>query len=818
MKILELFRQWGFSAKLNPPQIKNNPVFTLLPWTGLIICLGYIFLSLSFVTPVQAGSPSLDVPELDLEISDSPDPVKIGQMLTYAITATNTGAADATNVIITSILDSNVNFVSADNGGAFAAGVVTWNNLGTLVPGASVTVNVTVTVISVPEKLLVNTAKVLSDEGATDCESETTLVIAPELVLEKRSSPAEPGEVMTYTIVVTNVGNADATNVVISDDLPLEVTFQSASDGGVHDGVNPNGMVTWPAIASLLPWEAVTRTLTVLVQDDLDCGTPITNTARAVAAEGVMAEDTITTSVQGGRITVLACEDKNADGACGPDEQPLPDGVQACLVDSEGQKTCQAVPAEFQAGSGVFTASLEFNGASQGYYPTIPSASVEILACEDKEITLPAVYPVHPKGIDIHEGLNKVYVAFQGPKVKINGGDDNDLNNYDWPYPFVAVINGETDQVIRTIPDGVDGISRKPWGVGVSGDKVYVGSGTGKITIIDANTDNVLANIDPGRPAKFTSPVVNPDNGWVYFPDRLGYLTIVDDMTIIYDLKIEKVTADELIQTPFELAVAQENPNGHPFVAFRDALEFPNTLNPFKFGGVDINPFGVTYHDVLESDGSTTGSPHAVGLWPSGPNGQSRLYMTYTDDDPRLHFGDPTYFPNPSKLLVYQFPPDNPQNITRIGEFDLGARDFAEVGLAYNLKTGDQMVGTYAGFAYDLGNGRSDADACNSGLRGGIYTLNFDGNPADGFAPTRVVGNLPFTPPTGTLDWRNPFEIAVNGDNGKIYIADRCWNDFDQGGQAGGGAVLVFDPQAEAVNTNPASVKSGLYLPHISRP
>jgi uncharacterized repeat protein (TIGR01451 family) len=71
--------------------------------------------------------------QADLEISkaDSPDPVTVGDNLTYTITVTNNGPDAAANVVVTDTLPSGVTFVSASPGCVHAAGVVTCN-LGTI--------------------------------------------------------------------------------------------------------------------------------------------------------------------------------------------------------------------------------------------------------------------------------------------------------------------------------------------------------------------------------------------------------------------------------------------------------------------------------------------------------------------------------------------------------------------------------------------------------------------------------------------------------------------------------------------------------------
>ena len=115
-------------------------------------------------------------------------------------------------------------------------------------------------------------------------------------------------------------------------------------------------------------------------------------------------------------ITVNACTDQNADGDCSDDfDGVAPLDVQACLDDDTN---CQTVPATFtNLAAGSYTPFLRFPGASQGYYPTTSRTPVDLGPEELAEVTLGAVYPFHPKGVAVHEQLNKVYVAFQGPTV-----------------------------------------------------------------------------------------------------------------------------------------------------------------------------------------------------------------------------------------------------------------------------------------------------------------------------------------------------------------------------------------------------------------
>src|SRR5262249_59277780 len=74
---------------------------------------------------------------------------------------------------------------------------------------------------------------------ATDIDR---LIAAPDLVVSKTDgvTTARPGDLLNYTLVISNVGNQDATNVIVSDILPPNTTFVSSSAGGTF----VNGTIT----------------------------------------------------------------------------------------------------------------------------------------------------------------------------------------------------------------------------------------------------------------------------------------------------------------------------------------------------------------------------------------------------------------------------------------------------------------------------------------------------------------------------------------------------------------------------------------------
>ncbi len=83
-------------------------------------------------TPTDTPTPPSSIADLAITKTDSPDPVAVGQPLTYTLTITNLGSSTATNVIVTDTLPSGVTFgsVTPSQGSCSANGQTIVCNLG----------------------------------------------------------------------------------------------------------------------------------------------------------------------------------------------------------------------------------------------------------------------------------------------------------------------------------------------------------------------------------------------------------------------------------------------------------------------------------------------------------------------------------------------------------------------------------------------------------------------------------------------------------------------------------------------------------------
>jgi len=177
------------------------------------------------------------------------------------------------------------------------------NYVYTLLPDTSFYVTAT----AVITEDTVNTALWVAADTADGYEAQATatatVTILPEADLAVvKTAPAEVtvGDTFTYTVVVTNNGPDDTTNVVAVDTLPAGVTFVSASAGCV----NAAGVVTC-TVGDLAADASVTLNIVVTAPDvEGDLVNTVVVTGDGIDPVDTNNTDTATTAVVPGILEV----------------------------------------------------------------------------------------------------------------------------------------------------------------------------------------------------------------------------------------------------------------------------------------------------------------------------------------------------------------------------------------------------------------------------------------------------------------------------------------------------------------------------------
>lgn len=184
-------------------------------------------------------------PAFVISKTDNDDTVAPGDVVVYAIDYQNSsslGNQDATGVVLTETVPSGATFNdSASTPGwtetPSGSGVYVYT-VGDLGSGDGGTVNFAVTINATQaagQTNIVNTVLIADDGGVTETASDSdTLVAAPDLAVTKTDNLTQvgAGQTLTYTIGYSNVGTQGATGVVLTDELPANLTFSSANNPG----------------------------------------------------------------------------------------------------------------------------------------------------------------------------------------------------------------------------------------------------------------------------------------------------------------------------------------------------------------------------------------------------------------------------------------------------------------------------------------------------------------------------------------------------------------------------------------------------------
>jgi len=199
------------------------------------------YASISTETPESRYDNNQDQEETEVDTTadvtiakaGEPDVVTTDDLLVYTLVCTNNGPHPALNVVVSDTLIPEIQFLEASPSPRPPTDTVLWWEIGTLLPDESRTIVVTTTVTAAAVDTFTNTVEISTTTPETNYDNnraDDPTNVAANVAIEKSGAPdlVAPGDKLVYTLVYTNEGPAAAENVVVSDTLIPEVSFESA--------------------------------------------------------------------------------------------------------------------------------------------------------------------------------------------------------------------------------------------------------------------------------------------------------------------------------------------------------------------------------------------------------------------------------------------------------------------------------------------------------------------------------------------------------------------------------------------------------------
>jgi uncharacterized repeat protein (TIGR01451 family) len=298
-------------------------------------------------------------------ISSSAANVAPGASVTLTITARNAGPNAADNVNETLQLPAGLSNVTVSSGVYNGqTGLVTFNGFGTLSPAGSA--SATVTFNAPAQGFVLATATVTttsSDLLPADNLAQTKVEVAPVAdVTTALTGPTTvaPGQVASYTVTTSSVGEAPAVGVVQRVSLPAGLSGVAVSNGGSYDAAS--GIVTFTLSGPLAKGSAQVNTISYTVPTGAASFAAVANVS-STTPETVLTNNTATV------VTTLQATSDLLVRVSGPATAVVGSAVTYALTTTNnGPSTAATVQPTLQLPTGLGTVVLNGGASNSGSY------------------------------------------------------------------------------------------------------------------------------------------------------------------------------------------------------------------------------------------------------------------------------------------------------------------------------------------------------------------------------------------------------------------------------------------------------------------
>ena len=488
-------------------------------------------------TCTTPGSFTVFTGTADLAVSVSgPGSATSGIAFTYTIGVNNLGPNSAGGVTVTSNIPAGVTHNSTSTGAPWSCGfssptlTCTATTLGT---GAAPNIAVNVTPAgtgTISDSANVSTSSTFDNNGVNDSAFAITTVgpAAADLAVTHSASPATAGVggTITYTVVTTNNGPSTATGLTITDVLPPNVTYSTATGATCNETA---GTVTC-TVASLGASSSLTINITTTANA---VGTATASaTATATETDGNAADNTnipASASVTGSTVIVTNTNDSGAGS------------LRQALIEANTGVCTATCNVQFAIGSGAQTIPLAsglptinvpivIDGTTQPGYSGTALISIDVnadttnvpgLNLTGSNSTLRALVVLHAHNHGVILGGSTGGNTIQSCAIKGNdlegihvtsgnntiGGATASLGNAvfaNGDSGIVLIGTTASNNIVRSNLIGVDTTGATAWANGIDGVQILDGASGNTIDLntISGNTNSGVYLTSSGAPTQ----------------------------------------------------------------------------------------------------------------------------------------------------------------------------------------------------------------------------------------------------------------------------------------------------------------------------
>lgn len=371
----------------------------------------------------------------DLAVTNAatPNPVLAGNNITYTQVVTNNGPLDAVNAVFTEAIPTNTTFQSLAFPAGWLCSTPAVNGMGNVtctnpdvakLAAGTFTLTVKVLASTGWGTQIVDVAGVtsgtsdpnLTNNSATATTSVTLSTLADDAITNTPSSTSVPaGSNITYTQIVTNNGPAASPNTTMTESLPANTSFVSATGPtgwacSLITTTTPNTINCSETTAPALPpGNTATITVVVTVIAGTTNGTIITDTASVVS--GVEDPNTGNNNATA-NVTVAAATQSDLSVTSAASPNPVTDGNNISYT----QIVTNNGPAATASGNATFTDTIPTNttfvsfavptGWNCGTLPAVGATGT--ISCTNTASFAPNTTASFPLVVKVNQGVPPV--------------------------------------------------------------------------------------------------------------------------------------------------------------------------------------------------------------------------------------------------------------------------------------------------------------------------------------------------------------------------------------------------------------------------